>query len=636
MHIHRSLLLATGLVGLAAALPAQGVNCQLLGTFNNHGSFNDIWGYTAPNGDEYALLGARTGTVVVDVTNPATPIETGWFPYGNSTWRDIRTFGNYAYVVTESTAGFQILDLSNPNNPTAVGVFGTQNSGNAHNVCVDLGTGLLYLVGCNTGTPVYDLNTNPANPTFLGFARGSGNSNYFHDMCVENGYAYGSMIYNGVLRIFDATASLPWPSAGLSSRQTPSNFTHNAWPNAAGTICVTTDEQSGGVVKFWDITDKTNPIGLGQYTPNSATIPHNAFIVGDKCHVSWYTEGYKCIDISDPNNPVEVASYDTFPGPAGGFGGCWGVYPFLPSGNILASDQSTGLYILRPSNASFSNYGQGCPGSVTVGCPELNPNGGNLTGATRDNEYCYAVDNPAGNTLQVVGFDLFTQSTGGNVVRPAHLYADVGGTPASSPTASTTMTIGPSQGFYTAVFAAPVNMTGRFYIGMDSSSQNVVISTLSSGASGDGYWRDAQTPQWQLSGLVDNPSWRVLCNSTQNASPALGNNGLPQIGGSYDVTLSSAAPSSGAFILSGFSDQISNGTPLPAPLPNAPGCSIYASPDVTQFMFTSGNGTASSQFSIPNSPSYAGLELFHQWAVLDAVNTLGIVVSDAGKATIDS
>ncbi|MCA8949744.1 MAG: choice-of-anchor B family protein, partial [Planctomycetes bacterium] len=201
MRILHSLLLAAV---CAAPAFAQTANTTLLSNFNAHGPFNDVWGYAAPNGDEYALLGCRTGTVVVDISNPSAPVERGFFPYGTSTWRDIRTYGSYAYVVTENTAGFQILDLSNPNSPTQVGIFGTANSNNAHNVCVDVGAGRLYLVGCNTGTPVYDLTTNPANPTFLGFALGSGNSNYFHDLCVENGYAYGSMIYNGVLRIMNA------------------------------------------------------------------------------------------------------------------------------------------------------------------------------------------------------------------------------------------------------------------------------------------------------------------------------------------------------------------------------------------------------------------------------------------------
>ncbi|MFZ9943432.1 MAG: carboxypeptidase regulatory-like domain-containing protein, partial [Bacteroidia bacterium] len=37
-----------------------------------------------------------------------------------------------------------------------------------------------------------------------------------------------------------------------------------------------------------------------------------------------------------------------------GFNGCWGVYPFLPSGTIVASDIDNGLYVLTP------NYIRGC------------------------------------------------------------------------------------------------------------------------------------------------------------------------------------------------------------------------------------------------------------------------------------
>lgn len=343
---HAALAAASSLLPQQAV--AQGLNCQLLGTFNQYSAYNDVWGYVAPNGDEYALLGATTGMVVVDCTNPANPVQRGYFPWATSTWRDMRTYSHYAYVSSEGGAGFQVVDLANPNAPTLVGYVGTANSGNAHNVCIDVAAGKLYLAGCNTGTPVYDLAANPANPPFLGYALGSGNANYFHDLCVENGYAYGSMIYNGQLRIVNVNAGLNFNLGTLSNTTTPSVFTHNAWPNAAGTLVATTDERAGGVVKLYDITNKNAPIARGQFTPNSVAIPHNAFIVGNLCHVSWYTEGYQCYDISDPNNPVQVAAYDTWPGASGGFNGAWGVYPFQPSGNIYVSDISTGLYIVRP------------------------------------------------------------------------------------------------------------------------------------------------------------------------------------------------------------------------------------------------------------------------------------------------
>ena len=330
---------------VAASAFGQGFQCTLLGTHDLHGSYNDVWGYVAPNGKEYALLGAQTGLVVIDCTIPTAPVERGFFPWATSTWRDIRTYGTYAYVSSEAGSGFMIVDLSNPDAPVNLGIFGSAQFGNAHNICVDVGAGRLYLAGCNTGTPVYDLAANPANPPFLGYALGSGNSNYFHDLCVENGYGYGSMIYNGVLRIWDVST---FPPTALSNSTTPSTFTHNAWPNAAGTVCVTTDERVGGLVRFFDVSNKAAPISRGQFTPNPASIPHNAYIIGNLCHISWYTEGYQCLDISDPTAPVQVAAYDTWPGASGGFNGAWGCYPFQPSGNVYVSDISNGLHIVRP------------------------------------------------------------------------------------------------------------------------------------------------------------------------------------------------------------------------------------------------------------------------------------------------
>ena len=628
MHISKSILLATALAG---SLSAQGVNCALLGTFNNHGPFNDIWGYTAPNGDEYALLCATTGTVVIDVSNPANPIERGFFPFGSSTWRDVRTYGTYAYVVTEATSGFQIIDLSNPNSPTVVGAFGTSVTSNAHNICIDEGAGRLYLVGTGIGTPVWDLTTNPANPSYIGIAAtgGGGSSGYLHDLCVENGYAYGSAIYAGVLRISDVST---FPPTVLSNSPTPDTFTHNAWPNAAGTVCVTTDEVTGGVIKFFDITNKSNPIPLGQYTPNTAATPHNAFIIGDKCHVSWYTEGYRCIDISDPMNPVEVASYDTWPGSSGGYNGCWGCYPFLPSGNILVSDRSTGLYIVRPSSASFTNYGQGCPGSATQACPELNGSGGTLSGNTNQYEYTYEV--PNSSTLQVSSFEIYTESTTGSITRPAHLYLASGNGPASTPFATTTITVGTTPGFYTATLGAPVTVNGTFYVGYEN-SPNGVISNLNAGATGVGHYRTAVSGNWNQSGLVDRPSWRVQCSGGGTVTPSLGNSGLPILSSTYNVTLDDAIPATFAIMVSGLSDTTWSGSPLPIALAGAPGCDVYAAPEVLQLFVTSGTGTASAPFSIPATPANIGLSLYHQWAVLDAANALGIVVSDAGRATID-
>lgn len=339
---------------LSAAAPAlpQGVNCTLLGTHDMHGDYANITGYLAPNGKEYALLGARTGTAVVDCSIPTAPVERGFFAGTNSQWRELQVYRQYCYVVTEGSGGFQIIDLSNADAPVLLGTFGTQYFTNCHTITVDPGTGRVYCNGTNAGTVVFDASVTPQSPTYVGIATGPGNSNYWHDFHASNGWGYAAMIYNGQLRIVDLTSPLPFPA--VSNTTTPSAFTHNAWPNASHTVVATTDERAGGLVKFYDITNKAAPVALGQYTCNPASIPHNAYIVGNLCHMSWYTEGYRLLDITDPMNPVEVASYDTWPGVSGGFNGAWGVYPFQPSGNIYIMDISTGLYIVRPSLATVS------------------------------------------------------------------------------------------------------------------------------------------------------------------------------------------------------------------------------------------------------------------------------------------
>ncbi|MFM7728652.1 MAG: carboxypeptidase regulatory-like domain-containing protein, partial [Flavobacteriales bacterium] len=87
-----------------------------------------------------------------------------------------------------------------------------------------------------------------------------------------------------------------------------------------------------------------------------------------------YKEGVVITDMSRPENPIEVGHYDTYPQGAGnGFSGCWGVYPFLPSGTIVASDINNGLFVLTPT------YVRGCylEGTVTDSA-----NGALLNGAT--------------------------------------------------------------------------------------------------------------------------------------------------------------------------------------------------------------------------------------------------------------
>ena len=65
---------------------------------------NDVWGWTDPvTSSEIAILGMESGTAFVDVTDPTNYVYLGKLPaYGGvSLWRDVKTYGNYAFIVSE-------------------------------------------------------------------------------------------------------------------------------------------------------------------------------------------------------------------------------------------------------------------------------------------------------------------------------------------------------------------------------------------------------------------------------------------------------------------------------------------------------------------------------------------------------
>ncbi|MCK5941624.1 MAG: hypothetical protein KAI24_06630 [Planctomycetes bacterium] len=285
--------------------------------------------------------------------------------------------------------------------------------------------------------------------------------------------------------------------------------------------------------------------------------------------------------------------------------------------------------------ATFGTFGAGCPGSATapsVTCPELNANGGNLTGNTNQYEYTFRVTNS--DSFDVDSFEIYTQSNSGTITRPAHIYAASGNGPSTTPLASTTITVGPTAGFYTATFATPVPVSGTFYIGYENSPGGV-ISNLSSGSNGAGFYRNPGS-NWNQSGLVQRPSWRVNCTAPSvNLTPAMSVNGLPQLGSTYNPSLSDALANTFAILVSGLSDQVSQGLPLPLALPGAPGCDLLVASEALDLAITDANGAAMSPMVVPNNQALTGLAVYHQWAVWDpSVNNLSIVMSNGGVATI--
>ena len=130
------------------------MNLNLLGSYDYPSTQgNDIWGWVDANNNEYALVGLRSGFSVVNVTNPSSPYEEFFISDINSTWRDVKTWGNYAYVTTEANAGLLIVDLSDMtgNTYSHVTQFTNPNGSSvsftsAHNIYIDE-NGIAYIFG---------------------------------------------------------------------------------------------------------------------------------------------------------------------------------------------------------------------------------------------------------------------------------------------------------------------------------------------------------------------------------------------------------------------------------------------------------------------------------------------------------
>lgn len=319
---------------------------------------NDVWGHIDITGKEYALVGARKGTSIVDVSNPSNPIEIFWEPGDESIWRDINTWQNYAYVTTEAESGLLIIDMNSLPNPSGINTtYYSGTSGNewqsAHTLYID-SAGYAYIFGANRGNGgviILDIHTDPMNPVEVGVF----DNWYCHDGFVQNDTMYLAHISEGFFSIVDITDRAN--PVLLGTKTTNNTFTHNIWVTPNGKIAYTTDEVSGAFVGAYDISDPANVIELDliQNSPGLGVIPHNVHWMNNFLITSYYSDGVVIFDANRPHNLIKIAEFDTYPTKTTGFDGCWASYPFLPSGIILAADITEGLFITNPNyiNASY-------------------------------------------------------------------------------------------------------------------------------------------------------------------------------------------------------------------------------------------------------------------------------------------
>ncbi|TXK75820.1 choice-of-anchor B family protein [Mesonia sp. K4-1] len=335
---------------------------------------NDIWGWTDPQDNkEYALIGLDNGTAFINITDPVNVEYLGKLPThtSSSTWRDIKVYGNYAFIVSEAQGhGMQVFDLTRLRNVPNAPITFTEDAhynqfGNAHNIVINEDTPVAYAVGTSTfngGLHMIDI-SNPLTPAFAG---GYSASNYTHDSQVvtytgpDSDYT-DKQIFIGSnedeVVILDVTnPSNVIPISTISYVNT--GYTHQGWFTKDERYFILGDEydelqygfNSRAVV--FDFLDLDNPAFFFEFFGPTAAIDHNYYVKGDLAYISNYNAGVRIADISGIQNQVvnEIGFFDTHPAnDAADFDGVWSVYPYFDSENIILSDINRGLFIIRKS-----------------------------------------------------------------------------------------------------------------------------------------------------------------------------------------------------------------------------------------------------------------------------------------------
>ena len=374
----------------------------------------NVWGFVDLNDNrEYAVLGLRNGTAIVEVTDPAAPREVVTIQGNSSPWREVKVYQvfdaganrwrAFAYVTTEAAnSGIQVIDMSGL--PLTAGLASTNldtssqhtlyvaNIDYATNAALPGMTPVLYVAGSNLNGGswrAYSL-ANPGFPQLLG---GAPTTRYMHDstsfVVTDARTAQCAPGHNPceVLVDFNVEAVELWDVTSktqpvlLGTGTNPSNrYIHSGWPTANATHLVFHDEleeiQLGLPTRLYtlDLANLNAPTVQVSHTGPTSTTDHNGYVRGTSYYVSHYRRGVVVYDAANPNALVEIAHFDNYLTPStnsAGTDGAWGVYPFLPSGNLLVSDIENGLFVLRDQTLNLdSNAGRLGFGEVSATAPE--------------------------------------------------------------------------------------------------------------------------------------------------------------------------------------------------------------------------------------------------------------------------
>ena len=261
--------------------------------------------------DQRLYAGAeQIGLLVFDLSNPAVPVELGRTPWYSINVRDVEVRGSSAFVANWAS-GVSIIDIDNPEQPVlkqtfpllvGYGGMGTQsiaiNNGAAfawHHA--DWDEKGIYMVDLNMPVEIMQASTLslPASPRGIAFA---------------GPHAYVTTGYSG-LRVLDIRNPVAVAEIGHAETALEAGRVALAGDYAFVAERGTNSELDfgWGNVEVFDISQPNNPRQLASFDTGSQTLSgwvKDLAVSGDYAYVLVNYSGLEIFDVSEPSNPVYV------------------------------------------------------------------------------------------------------------------------------------------------------------------------------------------------------------------------------------------------------------------------------------------------------------------------------------------
>ncbi|HUF14064.1 MAG TPA: hypothetical protein VMN78_13250 [Longimicrobiales bacterium] len=292
----------------------------------SHTPTSDLWVFRGNDGRDYAYTGTHVGGQKMfawDVTDPANPILTDSVVVDARVVNDVKVneAATLAVITREGASnrrnGIVILDLTAPAHPTVLSEYTETVTGGVHNTYI-VGD-LVYAI--NDGTRdvhIIDI-SDPRNPREVGRWGIEREGKYLHDIWVVGGIGYASY-WNDGLYILDlggaGKGGTPTEPIVISSIAYAEGNTHTAFPytNSDGYSyvfvgdeifgcedCVnrvgTHEEGPRGFVHVIDVSDPEDPVEVGRYEVPEAGV-HNIWVEDDRLYAAYYQAGLRVVDVS--------------------------------------------------------------------------------------------------------------------------------------------------------------------------------------------------------------------------------------------------------------------------------------------------------------------------------------------------